>query len=117
MIELVAFLGNCGHEYAATRHNVAWLFADSLAVASSLSWQKKFHGEFATVDRAQCARGTEKHALPDGADYSGVLSAKLYFLKPHTYMNASGESIGEAAQFFKIAPAHILVVHDELELP
>ena len=78
---------------------------------------KKFHGEFATVDRAQCARGTEKHALPDGADYSGVLSAKLYFLKPHTYMNASGESIGEAAQFFKIAPAHILVVHDELELP
>ena len=96
LIELVAFLGNTGKQYERNRHNAAWLFADSLALLSGLSWSKKFKGE------------------------SAILNApgrKIQLLKPHTFMNLSGESIAEAASFYKIKPERILVIHDELELP
>ena len=97
MIQLVAFLGNHGKKYEANRHNVAWLFADSLDFAGTLSWQKKFQGQYASSD----AFGNHR----------------VYFLKPETYMNLSGDSIGQLARFYKIKPEEILVVHDELELP
>ena len=96
LIELVAFLGNTGKQYERNRHNAAWLFADSLALLSGLSWSKKFKGESATLN---------------------ALGRKIQLLKPHTFMNLSGESIAEAASFYKIKPERILVVHDELELP
>ena len=96
LIELVAFLGNTGKQYERNRHNAAWLFADSLSSVSSLSWSKKFKGESATLN---------------------ALGRKIQLLKPHTFMNLSGESIAEAASFYKIEPERILVVHDELELP
>ena len=96
MITLVAFLGNYGSEYSGTRHNVAWQFADSLACLSSVNWQKKFKGLFASKT---------------------VEGRQVYFLKPETYMNLSGDSIIEAAHFYKIKAEEILVVHDELELP
>lgn len=96
LIELVAFLGNTGKQYERNRHNAAWLFADSLSSVSSLSWSKKFKGESATLN---------------------ALGRKIQLLKPHTFMNLSGESIAEAASFYKIKPECILVVHDELELP
>ena len=96
LIELVAFLGNTGKQYERNRHNAAWLFADSLSSVSSLSWSRKFKGESATLN---------------------ALGRKIQLLKPHTFMNLSGESIAEAASFYKIKPECILVVHDELELP
>lgn len=97
MISLVAFLGNYGKKYEGNRHNVAWLFADSLPFAGSLNWQKKFQGHYATWD-----------------SFGGH---RVYFLKPQTYMNLSGDSIGQLARFYKIEPEEVLVVHDELELP
>lgn len=97
MISLVAFLGNYGKKYEGNRHNVAWLFADSLPIAGSLSWQKKFQGYYAALD-----------------SFGGH---RVYFLKPETYMNLSGDSIGQLARFYKIQPEEVLVVHDELELP
>lgn len=96
MIKLIVFLGNYGKQYSGTRHNAAWIFAESLSVYSSLNWQKKFKGQFATE-----------------ATESGL----IYYLKPETYMNLSGDSIGEISHFYKIKPEEILVVHDELELP
>ena len=96
LIELIAFLGNTGKQYERNRHNAAWLFADSLSSVSSLSWSRKFKGESATLN---------------------ALGRKIQLLKPHTFMNLSGESIAEAASFYKIKPECILVVHDELELP
>lgn len=96
MISLVVFLGNYGKQYSGNRHNVAWQFADSLPFAYKLNWQSKFKGLYAVLD-----------------DFS---SGRVYFLKPHTYMNLSGESIGELSRFFKIPAQDILVVHDELEL-
>ncbi|MDR3312251.1 MAG: aminoacyl-tRNA hydrolase [Spirochaetaceae bacterium] len=92
MIRLVVFLGNAGPIYAGNRHNVAWQFAESLEVLRDAHWQRKFRGLYACV-------------------------GDVYYLKPHTFMNLSGESAGELARFYKIEPAQILVVHDELELP
>lgn len=102
MIQLAAFLGNYGKKYEKNRHNVAWLFADSLSAVSTLSFTKKFKGEYALEKNTDI---TEKREDP------------LYYLKPETYMNLSGESIAELANFYKIKPENILVVHDELELP
>ena len=122
MIQLVAFLGNYGREYAKTRHNVAWQFEESLPFANRLSWQSKFKGNYAVLETSALSEilceldilkkkdGTPV-IIPEGAP------SKIYFLKPETYMNLSGESIIELCNFYKIKPEEVLVVHDELELP
>lgn len=115
MIRLVAFLGNYGRTYENTRHNAAWLFADSLPFAHRLSWQHKFKGAFCSLDASRLASWAEEYHL--GTSNAQTASDAIYFLKPETYMNASGESIGELANFYKLTADHILVVHDELELP
>lgn len=121
MIKLVAFLGNYGKEYEKTRHNVAWQFQASLAFANKLSWQSKFKGNYAAIEPDQLAQWcaeTDILAIKDG---SPVIipeeMSRIYFLKPETYMNLSGESIIELANFYKIKPEETLIVHDELELP
>ena len=93
-IRLVVGLGNPGREYEATRHNAGFRFADALAsrLGASFSGEAKFHGRI--------ARGV----------------GDLRLLKPGTFMNLSGRAVGAVAQFFSIAAAEILVVHDELDL-
>ncbi len=122
MIKLVAFLGNYGAEYEKTRHNVAWQFASQLPFYNRLNFQQKFKGDYAVVETgvlAQWFAETGIYAKKDGSAPLVPADApdKIYFLKPLTYMNLSGESVGELARFFKINPDEILVVHDELELP
>jgi PTH1 family peptidyl-tRNA hydrolase len=95
MIRLYAFLGNHGHEYRNNRHNVAWQFLEALDLYGSLAWRQGFRGRWAVLD--------------------GPLT-RAWFLVPGTYMNLSGDSVAELARFHKIAPADILVVHDELEM-
>ncbi len=95
MIRLVFFLGNPGRKYASTRHNLAWLVLEDLSFYSDLSWKRKFRGEVAQKT---------------------IQGERLVLLKPLTFMNRSGGCVREAAGFFKIAPAEILVVHDEVEL-
>jgi PTH1 family peptidyl-tRNA hydrolase len=92
---LVAGLGNPGREYARTRHNVGWLVVDELAARHDGSWREKFSGRLAEVRL-------------DGL--------RLALLKPETYMNESGRSIGAASRFFKVDPALLLVVHDDVDL-
>jgi peptidyl-tRNA hydrolase, PTH1 family len=92
---LVAGLGNPGREYAGTRHNVGFLVADELARRHGGSFRSKFSGELAEVR---------------------VEDARLALLKPLTYMNESGRSVGPAARFFKTDPPSLLVVHDEVDL-
>jgi peptidyl-tRNA hydrolase, PTH1 family len=92
---LVAGLGNPGREYATTRHNVGFLVCDELARRHGGSFRAKFSGELAEVR------------------FGG---SKLALLKPQTYMNESGRSVGPAARFFKVRPADLLVVHDEVDL-
>lgn len=89
---LVVGLGNPGREHARNRHNAGWMVVDELARRHAGSWRAKFSGQMAEI-----RVGDEKLAL----------------LKPETYMNESGRSVGPAAAFFKLEPADVLVVHDE----
>jgi PTH1 family peptidyl-tRNA hydrolase len=102
MIELTAFLGNPGREYSRNRHNAGFLLAEKLSFSDTLSWQMKFKGLYACIDRMRL---------------TGNLTGRLHFIKPGTYVNLSGRSVLEAASFFKIKTDAIMVVHDELELP
>lgn len=95
MIKLYAFLGNHGREYAGNRHNVAWLFLESLPQYAALTWKHGFRGRWAQLDTDQ---------------------GHVWFMAPETFMNLSGDSVAEMARFYKVEPAEILVVHDELEL-
>jgi len=92
---LVVGLGNPGREYERTRHNAGWLVLDELARRHGGSWRSKFSGSLAEV------------RLGD---------AKLALLKPETYMNESGRSVGAAARFFKVPPEQVLVAHDDVDL-
>jgi peptidyl-tRNA hydrolase, PTH1 family len=94
--KLVVGLGNPGAEYAETRHNAGFWFCERLARELGVSWSKeaRFHG-FAANARTE-----------------GV-----WLLMPQTFMNRSGQSVAALARFYRIAPAEILVVHDELDIP
>lgn len=99
-LRLLVGLGNPGPKYRHTRHNVGFWWADALAQRCGAGWREesKFRGELTRVR------------------VSGAAEA-LWLLKPQTFMNLSGESIGALARFHRIEPAEILVVHDELDLP
>ena len=92
-IRLVVGLGNPGREHEVTRHNAGFWFVDALAVrlATSFAGESKFQGRVARA-------------------------GDLRLLKPATYMNLSGRSVAALLNFFAIAPAEMLVVHDELDL-
>jgi PTH1 family peptidyl-tRNA hydrolase len=92
---LLAGLGNPGREYERTRHNVGWLVLDELARRHGGSWRSKFSGSLAEVR---------------------IGDTRLALLKPETYMNESGRSVGAAARFFKVEPERLLVVHDDVDL-
>lgn len=117
MIELVAFLGNYGREYSRNRHNAGWMLADALPFSSALSWQRKFKGRYAALDTARLAAAANDLSLGGAPTPAEDAAERLHFLMPETYMNLSGDSVHEAASFFKIPADRILVVHDELELP
>jgi PTH1 family peptidyl-tRNA hydrolase len=97
-IRLIIGLGNPGREYESTRHNAGFWWVDGLAHAQKLDFRSetKFHG--------LAARGQ-------------LHGHEMLLFKPQTFMNASGRAVGALAQFYKIAPAEMLVVHDELDLP
>jgi PTH1 family peptidyl-tRNA hydrolase len=112
MIELAAFLGNPGKEYSRNRHNVGFMLAEKLKFGSALSWQKKFKGFYAALDGSRLGE-----YVSGGLSRNAETSGRLHFIRPQTYMNLSGESVFQAASFFKIKSGAIIVAHDELELP
>ena len=91
---LVAGLGNPGREYAGHRHNVGHMVAEELGRRHGASWKGKFSGRVADVRL-------------DGH--------RVALLKPETYMNESGRSVGAAVRFYKLPPESLLVVHDEID--
>src|SRR5881628_3031646 len=88
---LLVGLGNPGRSYSDTRHNVGFMVLDRLAAALGATFRadKKWHADIAT-------------------------SGDVWLLKPQTYMNLSGESVSEIARFYKIEPARVLVVLDDM---
>jgi peptidyl-tRNA hydrolase, PTH1 family len=92
---LVVGLGNPGREHAHDRHNAGWMVVDELARRHGGSFRSKFSGRLAEIR---------------------VGDARVALLAPETYMNVSGRSVSAASRFFKVDPADLLVVHDEVDL-
>jgi len=109
---LVIGLGNPGPEYATTRHNVGQMVVDELArrYGATFSRDKKCHAMTATV---RVAGGSG--AGTSGAGTSGAGTTVLG--KPASYMNLSGGPVKALASYYRVAPADVIVVHDELDLP
>jgi len=119
-MKLIVGLGNPGKEYDNTRHNIGFMVLDNYLENASwkdnenkkinsdilnniinnyqntVTWQQKFNALYTTIN---------------------INGEKVYFIKPQTYMNLSGNSVNEFANFFKIEPKDILVIHDDLDLP
>lgn len=94
---ILACLGNYGQKYENTRHNIGFMAADRLVEKREL----------------RCNR-LRFRALTEVIDFGG---ARVLLMKPQTYMNLSGEAVGEAARFYKIAPDHVVVISDDISLP
>jgi PTH1 family peptidyl-tRNA hydrolase len=94
-LKLIVGLGNPGAEYARTRHNAGFWFVDELA--RTANWKRE--------SRHQCELAKAK-----------VGAVALWLAKPTTYMNRSGAAVQSLAAFYRITPAEILVVHDEIDL-
>jgi PTH1 family peptidyl-tRNA hydrolase len=97
-LRLVVGLGNPGADYSETRHNAGFWFCERLAreLGASFTREARYHGFV-----AKCR--------PTGTDF--------WLLMPQTFMNRSGQSVQALTHFYRIAPAEMLVVHDELDIP
>ena len=90
-------LGNPGAKYASNRHNIGFMAADVIHTRHRFpAWRKNF--------QAEVSEGT-------------IDGERVLLMKPQTYMNESGRSVGEAMRFLKLAPSDVVVIHDELDLP
>lgn len=97
MIKLFVGLGNPGAEYEGTRHNAGFVWVDALALSQGAPFKAE-KGFFGLATKIQ------------------LQGHSAWLLKPQTFMNRSGQSVGALARFYKIAPEEILVIHDELDL-
>lgn len=96
-MKMIVGLGNPGAEYAATRHNVGFMFADALfARTDAANWREKFGANVA-------------EARADGE--------KIILVKPLTFMNESGRAVRPLLDWYKIAPEDMAVAHDDMDLP
>jgi PTH1 family peptidyl-tRNA hydrolase len=95
-MRLLVGLGNPGSVHAHNRHNIGFMAVDRICQAHGFApWRARFQGLIAEGE---------------------IGGMKVLALKPGTFMNLSGQAVGEAARFYKIAPADVIVLHDEIEL-
>ena len=96
-MKIIAGLGNPGSEYAKTRHNVGFMFVDALAGKLGVTeWKDKFEAKIGETR---------------------IGSEKVLLVKPQTYMNESGRSLGPLMSFYKLEPEDLIVVHDDMDIP
>ena len=96
-MRLFVGLGNPGAKYQGNRHNIGFMALDEIARRHGFApWRRRFQGET-----------SEGH----------IGNGRVILLKPTTYMNESGNAVGEAVKFFKMSVGDITVFHDEIELP
>ena len=95
---LVVGLGNPGREYAGTRHNAGFLLVEKLAARWRAGWEleRKFSARVAKAEQGE---------------------RRVLLCQPQTYMNASGETVGAMARFYRLPPQRVLVVVDDADLP
>ncbi|MGV8938885.1 MAG: aminoacyl-tRNA hydrolase [Allorhizobium sp.] len=93
---ILAGLGNPGAQHAGNRHNIGFMAVDAIHRRHSFSpWSKKFKGLIAEGE---------------------IAGKKVLLIKPQTFMNLSGESVGDAMRFYKLGPESLVAIYDELDL-
>jgi PTH1 family peptidyl-tRNA hydrolase len=97
-LKLIVGLGNPGPEYARTRHNAGFWFVDALAAQHGGTWRRR------PREQAELARAR-------------IGETELWLAKPTNYMNLSGMAVAAIANFYRIKPAELLIVHDDIDLP
>jgi len=95
-MHLIVGLGNPGDKYSRNRHNIGFMAADAIAARHGFPFYREKY----------------KGLITEGS----IAGERVLVLKPQTYMNSSGESVEAVAQFYKLAPADITVIYDELDL-
>lgn len=95
---LVVGLGNPGAKYEKSRHNIGFMVVDAYAASQHGTWRNE-----------KCQA--------QGCKVPGPKGSTLLLLKPQTFMNLSGQAVGEAARFYQINPDHVIVIHDEMDVP
>lgn len=94
---IIAGLGNPGSKYSGNRHNIGFMAVDAIQRLPGFApWSKKFKAEISEGE---------------------VDGEKVLLMKPQTFMNLSGEAVGEAMRFYKLGPQNIVAIYDELDLP
>ena len=94
-MKLVVGLGNPEARYARTRHNVGFMVIDAFAAPFGPSWSDRWESRYARIR----FRGED-----------------LFVQKPLTYMNLSGQAVGDLSRYFRIPPGDLIVVHDDIDL-
>jgi PTH1 family peptidyl-tRNA hydrolase len=99
-MRLLVGLGNPGKDYRLNRHNIGFMALDIIAGRHRLSpWRSRFNAD-----------------VCEGQIFINHMGERVIAMKPNTYMNRSGQAVGEAARFYKIAPKDVIVIYDEIEL-
>lgn len=108
-MKIIIGLGNPGKKYENTRHNAGFMFLNFLKQSwnfPEFEFNKKFNAEI-----------SEKSYPPAGeAGKLKAISYKLFLVKPQTFMNLSGESVKDVLDFYKLSPADVVVIHDDLDI-
>lgn len=96
-MKLVVGLGNPGKQYEATKHNIGFMVIDAIADSvSHTPWKEEQRAEVCSIN---------------------VAGEKVLLVKPQTFMNASGESIGPLMRYYKIDPSDVYCIYDDMDLP
>ena len=96
-MKLVVGLGNPGKQYEATKHNIGFMVIDAIAdSASHTPWREEQKAEVCSIN---------------------VAGEKVLLVKPQTFMNASGESVGPLMRYYKIDPSDVYCIYDDMDLP
>jgi PTH1 family peptidyl-tRNA hydrolase len=95
-MKMIVGLGNPGKEYNNTRHNVGFMVIDNYSEKNNIKFQKKYNGLYQKIM---------------------INNEQVILLKPLSYMNLSGTIVSKYANYFKIKPEDILMVHDDLDMP
>jgi len=95
---IIAGLGNPGSQYSETRHNIGFSVLEKIAreLGFNFTYSSKFSSEKAIFD---------------------ISGRKTLFVRPMTYMNRSGQAVSDCIRYYRVIPEHLLIIHDDLDLP
>lgn len=105
-MQVVVGLGNPGEQYKNTRHNAGWLALDHMVA----------HGDFAKLSEVE-KFGAVVWDVQAARTADGAHADKIFFVYPHTFMNSSGDAVAKILDYYKLVPADLLVIHDDVDLP